>query len=110
MLVDLRKKLVFPRDHGNHSPVRYRPAVHRGGKGFTALTVPWKECMVTAQKRKHLKYPGLAVQCQEAGWKARVYPVEVGNQGFVGRTVVQLLHGAGTMDSNLQKAVKELGE
>lgn len=49
------------------------------------------------------------MECQEAG-KASVYPVEVGYQGFVGRTEVQLLHGAGTMDSNLQKAVKELVE
>lgn len=35
-------------------------------KGFTELTVPWKEGMVTAHKRKHLKYPELAVECQEA--------------------------------------------
>lgn len=66
--------------------------------------------MVTAHKRKHLKYPELAVERKEAGLKARFYPVEVGYQGFVGRTVVHLLHGAGTMGSNLQKAVKELGE
>lgn len=61
--------------------------------------------MTAAHERKRLKYSELA-----AGWKARLYPVEVGCRGFVGKIVVQRLHGAGMVGSKLRKAVKELGE
>lgn len=58
-----------------------------------------------------MKENALSIQSwQDAGWKARVYPVEVGCWGFVSKAVVQLLHGAGMTGSNLRKAVKELGE
>lgn len=55
------------------------------------LTILWEEGMTVAHERKRLKYSELAAECQEADWKTRVYPVEVGSRGFVDKTVVQLL-------------------
>lgn len=45
------------------------------------------------------------MECKETGWKVRVYPVEDGCQGFVGKTTLWCWHGR----PNLWKAVKELG-
>jgi len=93
MLVDLRKQLVFPRKITTTDIIMWSMVEKR--VHLIELTIPWEE---------------LAVECQEAGWRARVYPVEVGCQGFVGRTAVQLLHGAGVAGSNFWKAIKELVE
>ncbi|ROL50355.1 Tripartite motif-containing protein 35 [Anabarilius grahami] len=79
-------------------------------KRVTELTIPWEERMTAAHERKHLKYSELAAESQETGWRARVYPVEVRCRGFVGRTEVQLLHGAGVAGSNLRNAIKKLGK
>lgn len=112
MLADLKKQLVFPREI---LTTTLRPdivmwSVVEKRVLLIELTIPWEEGMTAAHERKRLKYAELAAECQEAGWKARVYPVEVGSRGFVGKTAVQLLRGAGVMGSNLRKAMKELGE
>lgn len=79
----------------------------RTGFQYTVI----EEGITAAHERKHLKYSKLAAEHQEAGWKAKVYPVEVGCRGFVSKAVVQLFRGAdGMTRSNLRKAVKELGE
>ena len=112
MLADLRRQLVFLREIRTTT---LRPdlvmwsAVERSVH-LMELTIPWEEGMTAAHERKHLKYSELAAECQEAGWRVRVYPVEVGSRGFVGKTVVQLLRSAGMMGTSLRKAVKELGE
>ena len=112
MSMDLGKQLVFLREI---TTTTLRPdiviwsAVERRVLIFE-LTIPWEEDMTAAQERKHLKYSELAAECQEAGWKAKVYPVEVGCRGFVSKAIVQLLRGAGMTGSNLRRAVKELGE
>jgi len=85
MLVDLRKQLVFPRKITTTDIIMWSMVEKR--VLLIELTIPWEE---------------LAVK-----W---VYPVEVGCQGFVGRTAAQLLHGAGVAGSNFRKAIKELVE
>lgn len=105
MLADFRRQLFFPKDI---TTTTFRPdivmwsalekSVH-----IVELTIPWEEGMTVTHMRKQLKY-------LEAGWKARVYPVEVGRRGFVGKAVAQLLHSAGMMGASLRKAVKELEE
>lgn len=109
-MADLWKQLVFPReivtttlwpDIVMWSTVEKRVLL-------IELTIHWEEGMTAAHKRKHLKYSELAAECKEVGWRARVYPVEVRCQGFVGRTAVQLFHGAGVAGSNLRKTIKEL--
>ncbi len=90
MLADLRRQLVFLREI---IMTTLRPdivmwsAVERSVH-LIKLTIPWEEGMTAAHERKHLKYSELAAECREAGWRARVYPVEVGSRGFVSKTVV----------------------
>lgn len=87
VLADLRKQLVFPREIGTTT---LRPDIIMWSTVeksvlLVELSIPWVEGMAAAHKRKHLKYSELVAECQEAGWRARVYPVEVGCRGFVGR-------------------------
>jgi hypothetical protein len=42
------------------------------------LTVPWEENVEEAYERKKLRYTDLAADCKEKGWRAIIYPVEVG--------------------------------
>lgn len=70
----------------------------------------WKEVKIAAHERKHLKCSKLAAEYHEVGWKAKVYLMEIGNQGFVSRVVVPLHHGSGMKRSNLWKVGKELEE
>lgn len=92
MLADMRRQLVFPREI---TTTTLRPhivmwsAVDREVH-MIKLTIPWEEGMAAAHERKHLKYSNLAVECQEVGWRARVYPVKVGSRGFVGKAAVHL--------------------
>lgn len=78
MLADLRQ-VVFPREIVTTT---LRPdivmwsAVERSVL-LIELNIPWEEGMTAAHERKHLKYSELVVQCQEAGWKARIYPVRL---------------------------------
>lgn len=65
------------------------------------LTIPWEENITAALERKHLKYSKLAAECQDAGWNAEAYPVEVGCRGFVSRAVVQLFRESGMAGANL---------
>lgn len=71
---------------------------------YIVLNIPWEEGMT---ERKHLKHSELDVECQEADWRARICPVEVGSRGFVGKAAVQLLRSDRLMRSSLRKAVKE---
>lgn len=66
--------------------------------------------MTAAYERKHLNYSELALESQEVGLRARVYPAEDGCQGFVCRSAVQLLCGAGGPGSNLRIIIEELAE
>lgn len=66
--------------------------------------------MTSAHERKYLKYTELAVECQEAGWKARIHPVEVGCWDFVGSSAVWLLQDVGMAGANLRRPMKELGK
>ncbi|RXN10684.1 hypothetical protein ROHU_028636 [Labeo rohita] len=112
MLADVRKQLVFPRETVITTLwpdiIMWSTAEKR--ILLIELTIPWEEGMTAAHERKHLKYSVLAAECQEASWRTRVYPVEVGCWGFVGRSTVQLLHDARVAGSNLRKPIKELGE
>lgn len=92
------------RDHENHSLARHCHVVRCVEKGHHHWahhppvrgygSSPWKE---------PLKYSKLAAECQEAGWKAKVYPVEVGRRRFVSRAVVLLLRGSGRSVQNCRK-------
>ncbi|XP_071400827.1 uncharacterized protein [Centroberyx affinis] len=51
------------------------------------LTVPWEDCLEEAFERKLAKYEGLVSSCQQAGWRARCLPIEVGCGGFAARSL-----------------------
>ncbi len=52
----------------------------------------------------------LAAECRESGWNVRLYPVEVGAGGFVGRSASCLLKDMGLREAKLSRSTKELSE
>ena len=77
---------------------------------FIELTVPWESSLEEAYERKKLKYEELRLEAEQKGWRARVFPVEVGCRGFVGRSVISLLGELGVGGKNLRKTVREMSE
>src|SRR5277367_2454590 len=75
ILVDLEKRLVFPAEI---VVTALRPEMVM----IVELTVPWEERMMEANVRKSNKYEELRQECEDAGWKARCYAIEVGCRGF----------------------------
>ncbi len=74
------------------------------------LTVPWEEGLEAAYERKKAKYADLVAECRESGWSVRLYPVEVGARGFVGRSTSCLLKDLGLRGATLSRSTKELSE
>lgn len=72
------------------------------------LTVPWEEGMEAAFQRNKEMYPELAAVCSEAGWKAFIYPVEVGCKSYTGTSTQWFLKSLGITGSRLTKALKDL--
>lgn len=69
---------------------------------------PWEDSVEEAFERKALKYSELAADAEQRGWKARIYPVEVGCRGFFGRSTVKLLRDLGMQGQVVQQIVKSL--
>lgn len=65
------------------------------------LTVPWEDGLESAFERKKEKYAELAAACIEAGWRAFIYPVEVGCRGFIGTSTQRLLKSLGVRGPKL---------
>jgi len=59
------------------------------------LIVPWEDSVDKAYERKQLRYPELAAEAQDRGWKTEVHPVEVGCGGFVAVSTTRLLGDLG---------------
>ncbi len=49
-------------------------------------------------------------ECKESGWNVRLYPVEVGARGFVGRSASCMLKDLGLRGATLSRSTKELSE
>ena len=97
LLVDLEKQLKFPNDI---AATTLRPDIVLVSDStkqvvLLELTVPWEDRLEEALKRKLFKYTGLVNSCQQAGWRARCLPVEVGCRGFAARSLARALS---TMD------------
>lgn len=112
MRVDLGNQLLFPREIVETSlrPDLVMWSEPRKTILLVELTVPWEEGMEAANERKRSKYADLAGDCRDAGWKATIYPVEVGCRGFVGSSTVRLLRDIGCKGAACRKAIKELAE
>ncbi|CAJ1066394.1 hypothetical protein F2P79_020824%2C partial [Xyrichtys novacula] len=112
MRVDLDRQLHVPVEITTTS---FRPDIVVGltkAKSvlLIELKIPAEEGIEAAYERKKAKYSELAAECQEAGWKATIYPVEVGCRGYEGLSTTRLLRDVGVTGGNLKKATKELAE
>ena len=112
MRVDLGKQLQFPREIVETS---LRPDLVMWSETcktvlLVELTVPWEGGVEAANERKRAKYADLVAECREAGWRASVWPVEVGCRGFVGSSTARLLRDMGCTGAGHRKAMRELAE
>jgi len=112
MEVDLERQLQFPQEICSTT---LRPDVVLWAAAVKSvilieLTVPWEEGLEAAYERKKAKYADLVAECRESGWGARLYPVEVGARGFVGRSTSHLLKDLGLRGATLSRSTKELSE
>ncbi len=72
--------------------------------------MPWEEGLEAAYERKKAKYADLVMECRESGWIVRLYPVEMGARGFVGRSTSCLLKDLGLWGATLSRSTKELSD
>ncbi|VDI43607.1 switch-associated protein 70 [Mytilus galloprovincialis] len=111
MRADIGKKLVFP----ECVQTTLRPDIvvwSQPSKMIVAieLTVPWEERCEEAYQRKKEKYTELMTTCRERGWKAWLFPVEVGCRGFPAQSVWRMLQAMGIVGKARKTAVRQLGE
>ena len=112
MLVDIGQQLVFPAEIAattlRPDLVLWSPSLK--SVYITELTVPWENSVEEAYERKKLRYTELAADAQQRGWKAKVYPVEVGCRGFVASSTIKLLKDLGIHGQALRHTVRSLSE
>ena len=97
MLVDIGQQLIFPPEIAattlRPDLVLWSPSLK--AVYITELTFPWENSTEEAYEHNKLCYTELAVDAQQRGWKAKVYPVEVGCRGFVASSTIRLLKDLG---------------
>ena len=59
------------------------------------LTIPLEDRVAQANERKQRRYADLLSKCEENGWHATHFPVEVGCRGFVAFSLVRCLRDLG---------------
>ena len=109
-MVDLEKKLVFPRI----VETNLRPDIILVSKSkrkliLVELTVAWETRCQEAHGRKLSKYQELLNECRNKGWQTWNLPVEIGCRGFPARSCWKTFGILGIVGSGRKKAVDELG-
>uniref|UniRef100_A0A3P9H1W7 Reverse transcriptase domain-containing protein n=1 Tax=Oryzias latipes TaxID=8090 RepID=A0A3P9H1W7_ORYLA len=112
MLVDLDRKLCFPREVAS---TNLRPDLVLWSSTLklvyiVELTVPWESAIEEAYERKMLRYAELAADAKEQGWSVKVRPVEVGCRGFVATSTPRLLREMGVRGKAQRQAIKDLSQ
>ncbi|XP_060938981.1 uncharacterized protein LOC133018922 [Limanda limanda] len=108
LLVDLEHQLKFP----SHIAVTtLRPDIVLVSEStkqavLLELTVPWEDRLEEAFERKLSKYAGLVSDCQQAGWRARCFPVEVGCRGFAARSLARAFSSLGIEGERKRRAIR----
>ena len=74
------------------------------------LTVPHEDNIDAAQIRKDERYANLLTECEENGWMAKHFPIEVGCRGFIGNRLRDLLHFIGIKQTEMRKVMKNIEE
>ncbi|KAL7835079.1 hypothetical protein SRHO_G00293260 [Serrasalmus rhombeus] len=106
-----RKPLLLSELGSRPVPVKRSPAdivlVSESTKQATLLelTVPWEDCLEEAFERKLSKYAGLVSDCQQAGWRVRCLPVEVGCRGFAVRSLARYLSSLGIVGERKRRTI-----
>jgi hypothetical protein len=59
------------------------------------LTVPWEERCDETYEPKSAKYTQFTEDCRKKGWKAWLFPVEVGTRGFPAKSMRKMLTETG---------------
>lgn len=112
MLVDIGQQLIFPPEIAvttlRPDLVLWSPSLKT--VYIIELTVPWENSTNEAYERKKLRYIELAADAQQRGWKAKVYPVEVGCRGFVASSTIRLLKDLGIHGQALRQTIKSVSE
>ncbi len=112
MLVDVGQQLIFPPEIAattlRPDLVLWSPLLK--SVYITELTVPWENSTEEAYEHKKLRYTELAADAQQRGWKAKVYPVEVGCRGFVASSTIRLLKDLGIHGQALRQTIRSVSE
>ena len=74
------------------------------------LTVPYEDNIREAHDRKEGRYEVLVEMCEEAGWKATHFPVEVGCRGFISTSVRKWMRVAGLGPKKANSIARALQE
>jgi len=72
------------------------------------LTVSLEERCDEAYKRKAAKYTQLTEDCGEKGWKAWLFPVEVGTRGFPAKSMRKMLTELGITSQQRKQAIRSV--
>ena len=112
MRADLHKQLRFPFDI---TITTLRPDMVLWSTTekrvlLVELTVPWEQNIQEAYERKKARYADLVAECQEKGWKATTYPVEIGCRGYAGLSTNRFLRDIGFTAAKVKKVLKDLSE
>ena len=74
------------------------------------LTVPHENNIRSEHERIDNHYEALVGECEEAGWKATHFPVEVGCRGFITTSITKWMRVAGLGPKNRNIITKALQE
>ena len=100
LLVDLENQLKFPSQIAATTLSLSPPSKQ------LELTVPWEVRLEEDFERKLSKYAGLVSDCQQAGYRARCFPVEVGCRGLAARTLARLFSSLGIEGERKRRAIR----
>ena len=87
MLISLLHQLKFP------SHIAVTPSL-------------WEDRLEEAFERKLSMYAGLVSDCQQAGCRARCFPVEVGCRGFAARSLARAFSSLGIEEERKRRAIR----
>ncbi|KAJ8014448.1 hypothetical protein DPEC_G00040330 [Dallia pectoralis] len=112
MLADLGQQLNFPPEIAvttlRPDLVLWSPSLK--SVYIIELTVPWESSTEEAYEHNKLRYTDLAADAQQRGWRAKIYPVEVGCRGFVASSTTRLLKDHGICGQALRQTIRAVSE
>lgn len=73
---------------------------------FILLTLLWEDTTDEASERKRLQYIDLKTEVEQQGWRATIYPVEVGCQGVIATSTITLLKQLEMRGQALRRTIK----